>query len=318
MSAGKVVALAGGVGGARLAHGLAQLDASALTVIVNTGDDFDHLGLPIWPDIDTVLYTLAGIANRSQGWGIEGESWAFLDQLERLGLPTWFRLGDRDLATHVFRRLRLEVGERPTQVAAELARRLGVASTILPMSDSPVRTVVKTADGELAFQDYFVRLRCEVPVGGFRLAGIETAGTTPEIEAALGAPDLRAIVLCPSNPYVSIDPILSVGGMREALAKRPAPLVAVSPIIAGAAVKGPAAKMLRELGQDVSALGVARHYAGLIDGFVIDDADTALAGKIQALGMQVLVTGTLMRDDADRKRLATSCIAFADEMARRR
>lgn len=318
MSAGKVVALAGGVGGARLAHGLAQLDASALTVIVNTGDDFEHLGLPIWPDIDTVLYTLAGIANRSQGWGIEGESWAFLDQLERLGLPTWFRLGDRDLATHVFRRLRLGDGERPTQVAAELARRLGVASTILPMSDSPVRTVVKTADGELAFQDYFVRLRCEIPVGGFRLAGIETAGTTPEIEAALGAPDLRAIVLCPSNPYVSIDPILSVGGMREALAKRPAPLVAVSPIIAGAAVKGPAAKMLRELGQDVSALGVARHYAELIDGIVIDDADAALAGKIEALGMQVLVTGTLMRDDADRARLATSCIAFADEMARRR
>jgi LPPG:FO 2-phospho-L-lactate transferase len=178
--------------------------------------------------------------------------------------------------------------------------------------------MVATADGELPFQDYFVRLRCEVSVSGFRFAGVDAAATTTEIDAAFGAPDLRAIVLCPSNPYVSIDPILSVGGMREALSRTRVPRLAVSPIIAGAAVKGPAAKMLRELGQDVSALGVARHYAGLVDGFVIDEADAALAGTIEELGMQVLVAGTLMRDDADRKRLATVCIAFADRVARRR
>jgi LPPG:FO 2-phospho-L-lactate transferase len=312
----RVVALAGGVGGAKLAHGLAQLDASSLTVIVNTGDDFEHLGLPVWPDIDTVLYTLAGIANRSQGWGIEGESWAFMDQIELLGLSSWFRLGDRDLATHIFRRLRLDEGiMRPTEIVAELARRLGVASAILPMTDSPVRTMVATADGELPFQDYFVRLRCDVAVNAFRFAGIESAVATPEITTALSAPDLRAIVLCPSNPYVSIGPIFSVGGMRNALERSPAPVVAVSPIIAGSAVKGPAAKMLRELGQDVSALGVARHYAGLVDGFVIDEADRSLAAAIEELGMSVLVVPTLMRDDADRRRLAADCLSFADRIA---
>lgn len=318
MSVGRIVALAGGVGGAKLVHGLAQLGAPALTAIVNTGDDFEHLGLPIWPDIDTVLYTLAGIANRSQGWGIERESWAFMDQLERLDLPTWFRLGDRDLATHVQRRRLLDEGVRPTEIVAELARRLGAAGTVLPMSDSPVRTMVATVDGELPFQDYFVRLRCEVAVSGFRFAGIESATVTSEITTALSAPDLRAIVLCPSNPYVSIDPILSVVGMRDALESSSAPLVAVSPIIAGSAVKGPAAKMLRELGQDVSAFGIARHYGGLVDGFVIDEADRGLAAAIEALGMSVLVAPTLMHDDADRRLLAANCLSFADRIARDR
>lgn len=312
-----IVALAGGVGGARLAHGLAAIAGGALSVIVNTGDDFDHLGLRVCPDIDTVLYTLGGVANREQGWGIEGETWNFLDQLERLKAPTWFRLGDRDLATHVLRTQRLHAGERLTGIVADLAKRLGVASAILPMTDDDVRTIVATADGDLPFQDYFVRLRCDVPVSGFRFDGIEHARPTQEALAALAAPDLAAIVICPSNPYVSVDPILSVPGMRRAIASTGVPVVAVSPIIGGAAVKGPAAKMMRELGHSPSALAIAQHYAGFVRGLAIDEADRAYAGEIEALGMSVLVTGTLMSSDADRRRLAEECLAFAARLAGR-
>ena len=309
-----IVALAGGVGGAKLARGLARVETSFLTVIVNTGDDFEHLGLTICPDIDTMLYTLAGIANRAQGWGIEDETWAFLKQLESLGLPTWFRLGDRDLATHILRRQRLGEGKQQTEIVAELARRLGVRTNVLPMSNRPVRTMVETSEGVLTFQDYFVRRKCSVPVTGFRFVGSENAEPTAEIVEALHCTNLRAVVICPSNPYVSIAPILSVPGMREAIA-RAGPVVAVSPIIGGSAVKGPAAKMMRELGHVVSALGVARQYVGLVDGLVIDQVDHALAGDIHALGMRVHVTRTIMNDDADRERLATECLAFADGIA---
>ena len=308
------VALAGGVGGAKLAHGLNQLLERKLAIIVNTADDFEHLGLTITPDIDTVLYTLAGIANHSQGWGIEGESWSFIEQLAHLDLPTWFRLGDRDLATHILRSLRLREGARPTEIAAELAERLGVTSTVLPMSDHPVRTFVTTTEGELPFQEYFVRLKCEVAVNGFRFSGAEGANLSPEVIATLQNPDLRAIIFCPSNPYVSIDPILSVPSMRDAIVAAKVPIVAVSPIVAGNAIKGPAAKMMMELGCEVSALGIARHYQGLIDGIVIDESDRELAVEITALGMLVRVTNTIMNNDSDRKQLAVECLDFAAQI----
>lgn len=311
MIEGHTVALAGGVGGAKLAHGLAALVRRQLTVIVNTGDDFEHLGLPICPDVDTVLYTLAGIANRKQGWGLENESWAFLDQLKRLGGPDWFMLGDRDLALHVLRAVRLRAGDSLTAIVADVARSLAVEATVLPMSDQPVRTMVATDEGELAFQDYFVRLRCAPQVRGFRFAGAEQARPTAEVLRALSRDDLAAVVICPSNPYVSIGPILAVPGLEAALGAVRVPVIAVSPIIGGTAVKGPAAKMMAELGEDVSALGVARRYRGLIDGLVIDRVDAGLAAGMEALGMRVHLTDALMRDEQDRRRLASACLAFA-------
>lgn len=308
----KVVALAGGVGGAKLAHGLA-LAGTDLTVVVNTGDDFRPMGLHVSPDIDTVVYTLSGLANRAQGWGIEGETWSFMEQVARLGGPTWFNLGDRDLAMHVLRTQRLAAGETLTAVTGDFAARLGIASRILPMCDEAVATMVRTPDGELPFQDYFVRLRCAVTVEGFRFAGIENARASDEVVAALADPELRAVIVCPSNPFVSVDPILSVPGLRDAIPNN-LPIVAVSPIIAGQAVKGPAAAMLRDLGFDVSALGVARHYAGWIGGLVVDTRDEALAASIEALGMKVLLTDTLMTTDADRERLARETLAFAERI----
>jgi LPPG:FO 2-phospho-L-lactate transferase len=311
-----IVALAGGVGGAKLAWGLARGLGSELTVIVNTGDDFEHLGLHISPDLDTVMYTLAGIANPETGWGIAGESWAFLDQLERYGAPTWFRLGDRDLATHVIRGERLRRGERLTTVTDELRRRLGIAASILPMTDDSVRTIVRTRDGELPFQDYFVRKRCEPVVTGFRFAGAETASVPPEALAALESPATEGVIICPSNPFVSIAPILSVPGLANRLRARQVPALAVSPIISGAAVKGPAAKMMRELGLDVSAMSVARRYKGLIDGFVLDETDAALSASVRELGVEVRVLPTLMRHDTDRLALANAAVEFVRELRR--
>ena len=310
-----IIALAGGVGGAKLADGMAQILGGDLTVIVNTADDFEHLGLSISPDLDTMVYTLAGIANPETGWGIAGESWRFLEQLARLGGPTWFRLGDRDLATHILRTERLKRGETLTAVTASLCERLGIAARILPMSDAPVRTIVETAEGPLPFQEYFVARHCAVAVKSFSFAGIEQARPSAAVVDALGTAPLQAIVVCPSNPFVSIDPILALPGMGELLRARGVPVVAVSPIIAGAAVKGPAAKMLRELGLAVSATGVAAHYRGLLQGMVIDTADAGLAADIEAMGIAVKVTPTLMRNATDRRRLAETCLAFAGTLA---
>ena len=306
-----IVALAGGVGGAKLADGLAALLGSALTVIVNTADDFEHLGLPISPDLDTVMYTLAGIANAETGWGVAGETWSFLDQVVRLGAPSWFRLGDRDLATHVLRAAALRSGRTLTEVTAELCRRLGIAARVLPMSDETVRTIVHSAEGDLPFQEYFVGRKCEVPVTGFAFAGIERARPTDAVREALQAKELEAILVCPSNPFVSVDPILSLPGFRSLIADAGVPVIAVSPIIAGAAVKGPAAKMMRELGLAVSPLTVASHYRDLVTDFVMDTADATLSSAVAALGMTVHLTDILMRDPADRRRLAEQCLAFA-------
>jgi LPPG:FO 2-phospho-L-lactate transferase len=305
----KVLALAGGVGGAKLAAGLeAVLPPGNLAVVVNTADDFDLWGLRICPDLDTVMYTLAGIANAETGWGIEDESFAALDMLARYGEDTWFRLGDRDLATHVLRAARLRAGEPLTSITADLSGTLGVRSAILPVSDEPVATILDTPDGPLEFQEYFVRRGQKDEVLGIELRGIEDARPTDAVTGALGAADL--VVLCPSNPVVSIGPILAVPGMREALEASRAPGVAVSPIVGGRALKGPADRMLASMGHEVSAAGVAMMYQGLVEGMVIDRVDEEERSGIEALGMRVLATGAIMRDAPDRARLAREVLEF--------
>jgi LPPG:FO 2-phospho-L-lactate transferase len=311
-----IVALAGGVGGAKLADGLARCVGPELTVIVNTGDDFEHLGLHISPDLDTVMYTLAGVANPATGWGIADETWSTLEQVARLGGPDWFKLGDKDLATHILRTQRLRGGDRLTDITADLCHALGVVAHVLPMSNDPVRTTVQSGSDRYPFQDYFVRLQCTVPVTGLQFEGAPGARPGPEVEAALKDTSLAAIVICPSNPYLSIDPILAVPGMRDLIDKAHVPVVAVSPIIGGAAVKGPAAKIMAELGVSPSVAGIAEHYNGLIDGLMIDTVDAGLAGDIAPMGIRVSTTRILMRDVDDRQRLARECIAFAQEFAR--
>lgn len=306
----KIVALAGGVGGAKLVEGLSQvLPLDDLTVVVNTGDDFDHLGLRICPDLDTVVYTLAGLANPDTGWGRGDETWHALETLAALGGPTWFRLGDRDLALHLERTRRLALGDRLSDVIDDLRRALGVQVRVLPMSDDRVATVVLTADGELAFQEYFVALACEPEVRGFRFAGIQQAQPAPGVIPVIRQADL--VILCPSNPWVSLDPILAVPGVSEALQGKL--VLGVSPIIAGSAVKGPAAKMFRELGVEPSALAVAEHYRDRLAGLIIDRQDASLAQSIQSLGMGVRVAQTIMKTAEDRKSLAEEVLSFATE-----
>jgi LPPG:FO 2-phospho-L-lactate transferase len=300
-----VVLLAGGVGGARLAHGLQAHLGSHLVVVVNTADDLDRHSLRVSPDHDTVMYTLAGIDNREWGWGIAGETFAATEMLERYGEETWFRLGDRDLATHLVRTARLRLGHRPTDISRDLQRALGVPAVILPMTDSEVRTEVLTDAGWLGFQDYFVRRRQEPEVRDVRFLGIDEAVATPEVEAALAAAE--AIVIAPSNPFVSVQPILGVAGIEaglQAARARGVPVVAVSGIVGGKALKGPADRMLLSLGHEASALGVARQYTGIADVFVLDTVDAGLEPPIRALGLRTVVTDTIMGDDAGRARLA--------------
>jgi LPPG:FO 2-phospho-L-lactate transferase len=308
-----VVALAGGVGGAKLAAGLqAALPPGDLSVVVNTADDFDLWGLRICPDLDTVMYTLAGLEREETGWGVAGETFAMLSMLEAYGEDAWFQLGDRDLATHVLRTCRLRVGEDLTEITAALAGSLGIPSRVFPMCDEPVATIVETPEGPLEFQDYFVRRRQRDEVLGVRLRGIENACATQGVSEAVAAAD--AVVFCPSNPVVSIGPLLAVPRVRDALAATRAPKVAVSPIVGGRALKGPADRMLRTLGHEVSALGVARMYEGLLSGFVFDRSDEQQADAISALGMRPLVTDAVMRDGPDRERLAREVLGFCGEL----
>jgi LPPG:FO 2-phospho-L-lactate transferase len=312
----KVCALAGGVGGAKLASGLQNvLPLGELSVVVNTADDFDLWGLHICPDLDTVMYTLAGISNPETGWGIVNESFETLNMLESYGEETWFKLGDRDLATHILRTSRMRSGETLTEVTAGLSGVLGVNSTVLPMSDDPVSTVLETAEGRLEFQEYFVRRGQRDEVLAIELRGIRDAGPTERVLAAISGAD--AIVLCPSNPVVSVGPILALPGMAEALASSSAPKVAVSPIIGGRALKGPADRMLASLGHEVSATGVARMYAGLVDGMVVDRTDEGERAGIETLGMRVLVTQSVMRDAEDRARLALETLEFSARLVAR-
>ena len=312
----KVVALAGGVGGAKLASGLEAALArngrpGDLAVIVNTADDFDLWGLRVCPDLDTVMYTLAGLANPKTGWGVADESFAALAMISAYGEDTWFRLGDRDLATHILRTQRLRAGERLTEVTARLAGALGVSSALLPMSDEPVSTMLETDAGLLEFQEYFVRRGQRDEVLGVELRGIEDARVPVEVQEVVARAE--AIVLCPSNPVVSLGPILAVPGMWKLLSASPAPKVAVSPIVGGRALKGPADRMLQSLGHEVSATGVARMYEGLLDGFVMDRAD-GKEPRISSLSMRFLATDAVMRDEADRERLGREVLEFCSEL----
>jgi LPPG:FO 2-phospho-L-lactate transferase len=307
----RVVLLAGGVGGSKIADGLAGQVGADLTVIVNTGDDLELHGLAIWPDHDTVAYTLADLDDEIRGWGLRGESWTVMDRLEELGELSWFRLGDRDLATHLWRTDRLRAGRRPTDVALELQAAMGIAPRILPMANEPVRTEVLTADGWLEFQEYFVHRHQEPAVHEVRFRGVDEAHVTSETLAALDAAEV--IVIAPSNPVVSIAPILAVPGMRAALGKtreRGVPVVAISGIIGGKALKGPADRMLASLGRESSAVGVAREYADFADAFVLDTVDAAMSATIEALGLRTQVADTIMVDDAARARLAREVLAF--------
>ena len=300
------LAITGGIGGAKLALGLSRtLPVDDVAFVVNTGDDFEHLGLRISPDIDTLLYTLSGLANPTLGWGRADETWSFMDTLEQLGGETWFRLGDKDLALHNRRTTLLAGGTSLTEATAILARALGIDHRVLPMSDDPVHTTVNTPDGPLAFQHYFVRDRCAPAVRSFEFSGIESARPNPAMMALLD--DLKGIIICPSNPFVSVDPLLNLPGVRAALKACSAPVVAVSPIIAGAAIKGPTAKMMAELGVPATAAQVAAHYGDLLDGFIVDQADAALAAR---LDLPTLATATVMVTLADRDALARTTLEF--------
>ncbi|HSM71539.1 MAG TPA: 2-phospho-L-lactate transferase [Anaerolineales bacterium] len=304
----KIVALAGGVGGAKLAHGLAQiLPPEDLTVIVNTGDDFEHYGLYICPDLDTVCYTLAGMVNPETGWGRVDETWNAIENASKLGGPDWFRLGDKDLGTHLERTRRLKKGDTLSQITGDFCEAWGIEQTILPMSDQPVRTMVATDEGELAFQEYFVHRRCEPRVKGFRFENVDKAKPAPGVKEALLSAD--AVVICPSNPWVSINPILRV--VKEIKQ----PVYAISPIIGGKTVKGPAAKMYHELGIEPSALAVANHYRNLLTGFVMDETDMQLIESVRGLNIRVYVTNTLMNSLEDRTQLAGDILDFIGEVA---
>ncbi len=308
---GRVVALGAQVGGAKLAEGLYRLRGRDLSVVVNTGDDFEHLNLSFCPDLDTMLYTLAGIAAEDAGWEPAGETRAVQSMLSALGGPDRPMLGDRSLAAALLRSEGIAAGRRLTEITLEFCRRLGVQARVLPMSDDAVRTYVLTDEGAVTFHDYFGQLSCEPSVRGFQYAGADDARLTDEVLDDLHAADLEAIVICPGNPYHAIRPILEVHGMRELLRQRGAPIVAVSPIVGGKALKGSAGKMMRELGREPSARGAAAEYLRLIDGFVIDRADAGLADSIASLGMRVLAVPTLMRTPEDRVTLAQAVLDFA-------
>ncbi|WP_240432577.1 2-phospho-L-lactate transferase [Rubrobacter indicoceani] len=306
----RVVAVAGGVGGAKMAAGLEGVSGGeGLSVVVNTADDFELWGLHISPDVDTVMYTLAGLANPETGWGIRSETFAALEMISAYGEKPWFRLGDRDFATHILRTERLRSGESLTGVTASLGAALGVRSRVLPMTDAPVATVIETPEGKLNFQDYFVGRGQRDEVIGVEFLGMGEARPTREVLKAVR--EAEAIVLCPSNPVVSVGPVLELAGMREAISGLRAPKVAVSPIVGGRALKGPAGKMLASLGHEASAAGVARMYAGLVDGFVVDHADAGGRREIESLGLEVLVTDAVMKDEGDRVRLGREVLEFA-------
>ena len=303
----KITALAGGVGGAKFAHGLYQiLPPENLTVIVNTGDDFEHFGLAICPDVDTVCYTLAGLENGETGWGRKDETWNAISNVNILGGPSWFQLGDRDLATHLERTRRLNLGYRLSEITSEFCKAWRIDCRVIPMTDSRVRTTILTDEGELPFQEYFVRRYCEPRITGFRFDGIHAAEPAPGVLEAINSSD--AVILCPSNPWVSIDPILSVPGIRPAVQNTK--VVCISPIIQGRALKGTAAKMYNELGIHPSALAIANHYRDILTYIVFDSRDALLKQDIEKLGLQILTCNTIMEDPSGRARLAQDVLHF--------
>ncbi len=312
---GHILALSGGVGGAKLAAGLcAVLPPEQLTIAVNTGDDFEHLGLTICPDLDSVTYALAGLNDTVRGWGVADETWQAMAMLSRLGGPDWFNLGDRDLGLHLTRAMHLRAGESLSEITARLTVQLGIAHRVVPMSDDPVRTQVETDAGWLDFQHYFVREQCRPEVRGVRFAGADKARISPGFIQALSRPDLAAIVICPSNPWLSVDPILALPGLRQQIAALTVPVIAVSPLVGGTALKGPLAKLMAELGQPVTNLALAAHYGDLLDHLVIDETDAADAEALRDTGLCATVTQTVMRSSADRERLASEVLALAGKV----
>ena len=317
ISDGKVCILSGGVGGAKLVLGMSEvLDTEEFIVVANTGDDFVHLGLHISPDIDTLVYTLAGRVDETRGWGLKNESWNFLGAVKDLGGETWFNLGDKDLAMHVERTKQLKSGDSLSQVTKKLSEALGVTTDIIPMTDSSVSTTIVTDNGPLAFQHYFVRDKCNPKVTGFKFEGLEEAKPADRINK-FNSEKQRALLIAPSNPFVSIDPILGIPKLRENFTSSCHVKLAVSPIVGGIAIKGPAAKMMSELGIPSTATEVARHYIGLIDGIVIDEVDRDQASQIEKLGIKAFVTKTVMSTVEDKIGLATDCIEYIDYLAGR-
>ena len=305
-----ITVLAGGVGAARFLRGLiGVVDPASVTIIGNTGDDDEFLGLHVSPDLDTVVYTLAGVVNEETGWGIAGDTYTCLEQAQRLGEETWFLLGDKDLATHLLRTRLLRGGETLSQATEAVARAFGLKGRLLPISDDSVRTVVVIDEGELSFQEYFVRRRCQDEVRALRFEGAEEARPAPGLLEAIA--EAEAVIVAPSNPLVSIGPILAVSGVREALRETPAPVAAVSPIVGGRALKGPADRMLASLGHEASAVGAARLYADFLDALVLDREDAALVPEVEALGVRPVVTDTIMRDAAARRALAEATLRAA-------
>jgi LPPG:FO 2-phospho-L-lactate transferase len=312
VSGGHILALSGGVGGAKLAAGLAAvLPPERLTIVVNTGDDFEHLGLTICPDIDSNVYALAGLNDTARGWGVADESWRMMEQLRALGEADWFNLGDRDMAMHIARSWRLRAGESLSGVTGRLARELGIGPAVVPMSDDAVRTQVQTEEGWLEFQRYFVERQCAPIARAIRFDGTPGAKPSTAFAEALARRDLAAVIICPSNPFLSVDPILAVDGVRGALMALKVPVLAVSPLVGGQAIKGPLAKLLGELGMPCSNASIVDHYAGLLDHLIIDEADAAEAGGLREQGLSVTVTGTVMCDAADRSRLARVALSAA-------
>ncbi len=309
----KLVVLSGGIGGAKLALGLSHLvPQDQLLIVGNIGDDFEHLGLHVSPDLDTLMYTLSRKADKEKGWGLENETWECMKSLERLGGETWFKLGDNDLATHLERTRRLKAGETLTEITADFCRKFGISVQIVPISNDSLRTKVETANGEMDFQHYFVREKCKAVVKGFRFEGADHAKPNPVFQDALRHPSLKAVVICPSNPFLSIDPILAVQGVREELRRYPVPVIGVSPIVGGDAVKGPTAKILRELGHPVSAATVAYYYRDFLDGFIVDIQDRDMVQEIQQFDIAVEVSNTLMTDLASKKELAKTVLEFSE------
>jgi len=308
----RIAALCGGVGGAKLALGLASLDTDIdVSIIANTGDDFEHLGLSISPDIDTIAYTLAGLANPKTGWGRAEETWSFMESLADLGGETWFRLGDKDLALNVLRTNLLHDGASLSEVTSLITEKLGISAEIVPMSDSDVRTVLKTDLGALDFQDYFVRLQCTPVVSSIEFKGAENSRPSTRFEELLTNQEVDAFVICPSNPYISIDPILAVPTVRAALANHPAPVIAISPLVDGQSIKGPTSKLMSELDLGSSAGDIAAYYHDFIDGFVLDHRDSPLCVEIERIGIQPFCSNIVMSTFDDRCRLARDVVRFA-------
>ena len=314
---GKVLILSGGVGGAKLVHGLAEvLPTEQLSVVANTADDFNHWGLRICPDINSITYALGGINDEARGWGLKDESWRTMVAMRRLSGEDWFQLGDQDIATHLYRSMRLNQGDSLTQITGDIARRLGVETHLLPMSDDTVATRVYTDRGELEFQHYFVRERCEPKVERIEFVGIESARLNPRVRECIADPDLSAVILAPSNPFLSIDPILNLEDCRSLLKARGVPIVAVSPIISGRAVKGPAAKLMEELNMPTSAQAVAAYYRDLLTGFVFDEADAAEGDAVRSTGVNCLLEQTRMTDLSSKQHLAKAVLNFASSLKR--